>query len=511
MSSNPINPRSTPSGPDRSKANPSDAEIRKKWQQIQEVEETDPNKKGKNRNKQLERQMGENADEFVDLSITLTPPSAPFASSPTSASSGIEGIQRTSSASVKSAQTPEGAPVPSPAYSPPPTVESPAPSPSPSPKASTSPSPLPTSGQFWNTADVSTNEPPASGANSGGYTYTPAPPVPRNTPAPVPSGGESTENEEENEAPVPVPTTAPVKKGRLSEGMQKPSETLLSKKGEKLPSDNAQEPGSSKKEQKSETKLEPSSKKFFSSVTELKEGQKELSDLPLPESMKTKAPASKEKETIEAAPISAQPTGSQISQKTEGKTTPVSPLEEKAPLFPSIAEQKSDQEKEGGSEQKKFGEQKIAPLPLPGFDTNIQPLVQAAVTQAAPYLNEKTMALFQQMVGTIYIINSRPGVSTTEVVLNSPAFKDSKFFGSTITIEKYATAPNSLNIRLTGSNEAVSAFNQNLSSLVAAFQNGNFSFRIGRIDTAYQVDKPVFRRKEEEKKDSGDFKGNKEK
>lgn len=137
------------------------------------------------------------------------------------------------------------------------------------------------------------------------------------------------------------------------------------------------------------------------------------------------------------------------------------------------------------------------------------PLAQAATTQATPYLSPQIAPLYFQMVGTIYMMTTTSGISKTEILLNAPAFANSKFYGSTISIEKYATAPDSLNIRLTGTNEAVLTFNKNISNLYAAFQNGNFNFRIGRISAEYSVDKPVFRRKESEdgKKDSsgGDF------
>lgn len=132
-------------------------------------------------------------------------------------------------------------------------------------------------------------------------------------------------------------------------------------------------------------------------------------------------------------------------------------------------------------------------IPLP---QSVTPIAQAATEQVVSFLSPQTIPLFFQMVGTIYVMTATPGVSKTEILLNAPSFANSKFFGATISIEKYATAPDSLNIRLTGSNEAVTSFNQNISNLYAAFQNGNFNFRIGRITAEYSMEKPVFRRKE---------------
>jgi len=164
-----------------------------------------------------------------------------------------------------------------------------------------------------------------------------------------------------------------------------------------------------------------------------------------------------------------------------------------------------DQDKED-SEQgqgKKAHPLEIESAGASSLPSQIIPLAQAATTEASSYLSSQTIPLFFQMVGTIYVMTSQPGVSLTEIVLNSPAFANSKFFGSTISIEKYATAPDSLNIRLTGTDEAVRTFNQNISNLYAAFQNGNFAFKIGRISAEYTVEKPMFHRKGKKESSSG--------
>ncbi len=120
---------------------------------------------------------------------------------------------------------------------------------------------------------------------------------------------------------------------------------------------------------------------------------------------------------------------------------------------------------------------------------------QTATTQASHYLTEQTTALYFNMVSAIYM-QRNAGISTTEILLNSPALANSRFFGAKIILEKYDTDPNSFNIRLTGTNEAVTLFNQNIPNLYAAFQNGKFAFRIGRIEAEYTTEKPIFQRKE---------------
>ena len=90
----------------------------------------------------------------------------------------------------------------------------------------------------------------------------------------------------------------------------------------------------------------------------------------------------------------------------------------------------------------------------------------------------------------------RPLQESTEIVLNSPSYSQSKFYGASIIIERYASAPDSFNIRLTGSNEAVAAFKENIPTLALAFREGHFPFQIGRIEAEYKDEKPLFRRKE---------------
>lgn len=174
----------------------------------------------------------------------------------------------------------------------------------------------------------------------------------------------------------------------------------------------------------------------------------------------------------------------------------------------SLTQEKARKEREGGrdKERGKKGSETIESPGQPPVPAQFIPAAQEATFQATPYLNPQIVPLFFQMVGAIYMIAAPgSGISKTEIQLTAPSFAKSKFFGSTITIEKYATAPDSLNIRLTGNNEAVTVFNQNIESLYAAFQQGNFNFRIGRIDVSYSREKPLFKRREgsKEKSDLG--------
>lgn len=153
------------------------------------------------------------------------------------------------------------------------------------------------------------------------------------------------------------------------------------------------------------------------------------------------------------------------------------------------------EKKQSKGHEKKENVQIMSPS-IPELPASIQPAAVAATQSVAAYLRPETVPLFYQMVGSIIVMSTPPGISRTEFILNNPAFANSKFFGATVELIKYSTAPDSYNIRLSGSNEAVAAFNQNLPNLMAAFQTGHFSFRIGRIDAEYANDRPVLRRKE---------------
>ena len=175
--------------------------------------------------------------------------------------------------------------------------------------------------------------------------------------------------------------------------------------------------------------------------------------------------------------------------------------EEASPFVRSTAKgdasyQKEEREERNRSSQDKRSPLQIASASLTPFPPGGLPIAQTALaiaTAAVPTMSPEARAMFFHMVGTIVAMISPSGDSHTEFILNSPAFAGSKFYGATIAIEKFSTAPDALNIRLTGSTEAVTAFSQQIPSLLSAFQKGNFSFVVNRIETAYE--KPLFHRK----------------
>jgi hypothetical protein len=118
------------------------------------------------------------------------------------------------------------------------------------------------------------------------------------------------------------------------------------------------------------------------------------------------------------------------------------------------------------------------------------------------------LEMFEKMVGTISILQESKGERKTTITLTSPNFSSSAFYGAEIVIEEdLHLAPGQYNIKLIASPEAVNLFQAKSDDLLAAFQSGNYNFRVQRIETSLQpVDKPLFKRKEKagDKGDTGD-------
>ncbi len=114
-----------------------------------------------------------------------------------------------------------------------------------------------------------------------------------------------------------------------------------------------------------------------------------------------------------------------------------------------------------------------------------------------PYANmhPQVQELFDRMVGVMTVMNLS-GMTETVMTLNSPQFASSVFFGTQIIIQEFSTAPQTFNIQLNGSAQAVALFQGNADDLMAAFAAGNYNFRINRLETGYLAERPLFKRKE---------------
>jgi hypothetical protein len=190
-----------------------------------------------------------------------------------------------------------------------------------------------------------------------------------------------------------------------------------------------------------------------------------------------------------------------ISSKTlKEEEDKLNALEEKTKIKkekPTIKQQKEKQNLKEETSAFNVSKEKIHPssisLVLQEFPKDIAIRANSLTAHLTPYLPSDVSPLFQKMVGTIIHIEQQ-GITKTQVILNSKAFENSIFYGSTISLTQYSTAPNSYNIILKGPNQAVSMFNENLEGLFNSFKKGNFSFTINRLEAEYE--RPLFKRKE---------------
>lgn len=121
-------------------------------------------------------------------------------------------------------------------------------------------------------------------------------------------------------------------------------------------------------------------------------------------------------------------------------------------------------------------------------------------------LHPQVMELFDRMVGVMTVM-TMTGMTETVITLNAPQFASSVFFGTQIIIQEFSTAPQAFNIQLNGTPQAVALFQGNANDLMAAFQAGNYNFRVNRLETGYLTERPLFKRKEragEEEKETGE-------
>ena len=553
MSSNRIGPPGPPSEPQRGSGAADSKKFREELQRIQEVHAVDPDEESRNKNKFLPVQPeDENTPENVKRAppLSVSPFDVNFQQEIKVKPSSQARISQTSSGKNQTAPQPRPSPTPSPGprasqststgKNPP--IPSPAYSPAPTTNefytssGSTSSSSLPNSQQFWGTVDMpGTSSDQTQNLQETSSTQNRSFSSQSNYDSSKTDQNQSADNDddtddEEEDLPIPLkeepfsskkPQDATLQKGAEQspgletkiqaptvQGKKKKTTSLGLPGGTKEPSLSpfdlaAKTNAPTKQASPPLSEPEASLQNLASEIPTLDRlsGQQSPENLPL-----TSLANPEEEMGLPPAPNQRAPAPSFQEQSGKAASAPTGKV---LPPAPSTSSSKdSSTGKEGQSQTPGQTSATIVQPAVPQFAPDIQPLAQAAATQAAPYLTADTMALFYQMVGTIYVMTAPTGISRTEIVLNTPAFATSKFFGSTITIEKYATAPDSLNIRLTGSNEAVQSFNQNISSLVAAFEQGKFAFRIGRIEASYQtVDKPVFRRKERGgEKDSGAFK-----
>jgi hypothetical protein len=244
-----------------------------------------------------------------------------------------------------------------------------------------------------------------------------------------------------------------------------------------------------KKVEKKE-KAKEKKKKEFAEVVVYKKGEKKVEEPSIKEEKIEELTVPEEKIFIKEMPKPEKEI-----KKEEKKAA------QKIPSFPKKEEIASTKEKKPSETLKKEEFKHEISTVLQEMPFNIASQTESLTSALSPYLHPDIVPLFEKMVGTIIHIQAG-GITRTQVILNSPAFTSSIFFGSSIVLEKYSTAPDSFNIFLRGPQEAVAMFNDNLDGLLDAFKRGNFNFKIGRLEAEHE--RPLFKRKEKAKGDDSE-------
>jgi len=147
-------------------------------------------------------------------------------------------------------------------------------------------------------------------------------------------------------------------------------------------------------------------------------------------------------------------------------------------------------------------EQKTAPSQIPegaAFQqgTSLGPFFIPPAAETAPgytQMKPEIFALFEKMVSTIMVMHDS-GVTETVIHLSPADF--SLFAGAQIVVREFSTAPKAFNIEFQGNAQNTVLFDQNMGDLMAAFQYGNYNFKINRMESSLlAADRPLFHRKE---------------
>jgi hypothetical protein len=164
---------------------------------------------------------------------------------------------------------------------------------------------------------------------------------------------------------------------------------------------------------------------------------------------------------------------------------------EGAPIVPLPIHSSPEQKKDGVDAPIAAMAAMPANIPLPFFSpfSNTPSTIQSS-------LSPQIQALFEKMASTMIVMETS-GEKETTLVLDSPQFASSVFFGTKITIREFSTAPKAFNVEIVASQLAINTIDPCKNDLLSAFQNSHFNFSIHRFETyLHTEDRPVLHRKE---------------
>jgi len=146
-----------------------------------------------------------------------------------------------------------------------------------------------------------------------------------------------------------------------------------------------------------------------------------------------------------------------------------------------------------------------APMPTPLFISAPSTEVSAVAPSGAVAEIE---SLAEKMISSMQVLCSS-GDTETSLFLNNPS---SLFFGTTVTIREFSTAPKAFNIEIRAASEVLAILNAGKQVLLSNLEKSEYAFSVYRIETHLQQsdERPLFHRKEMQDDHEQDLSGGEE-
>jgi len=128
-----------------------------------------------------------------------------------------------------------------------------------------------------------------------------------------------------------------------------------------------------------------------------------------------------------------------------------------------------------------------APGSVPPFSPYLSSFTEVQKGNPVSAVPASCTDLFDKLCCEMLVMTGERSTQTT-LVLQTDAFLNSPFYGATVMIEEFSTAPKIFNVSIKGTTEAISLLQTHTASFFRLLETRNFSFAIHRIDTDLLVD-----------------------
>ncbi len=124
------------------------------------------------------------------------------------------------------------------------------------------------------------------------------------------------------------------------------------------------------------------------------------------------------------------------------------------------------------------------PLYILPISPVLDPLPQISPISSIP---DECLKIFDKLCSEMLVMDAESCITTT-FVLETESFARSPFYGATVTIEEYSTAPKVFNVSITAQESAITLIETQMTGFFELLETRNFSFAIHKIDTHLSTD-----------------------